>query len=171
MGFMQSIKVCLSKYVVFYGRATRSEYWWFVLFVVLCSIVFSILDQAIFGADPETGASSNVLNAGFQLAVLLPMLAAGWRRLHDTGRPGWYLLLPMALGVATMFALLSGVAVFSVLESGVDDPDALRGPAAFLGLTGMIVVWGLQLVLSVMMIWWLTRPSQQGENAYGPPAV
>ena len=171
MGFMQAIKVCLSKYIVFSGRATRSEYWWFVLFVILCSIVFSVLDQVIFGTDPETGASTNVLNAGFQLAVLLPMLAAGWRRLHDTGRPGWYLLLPMALGIATMVALLSGVAVFSVLEGGVDDPDALRGPAAILGLTGMIVVWGLQLVLSVMMIWWLTRPSQQGENAYGPPAV
>lgn len=171
MGFVQSIRVCFSKYVVFSGRATRSEYWWFVLFVILCSIVFSILDQAIFGTDPETGESTNILNAGFQLAVLLPMLAAGWRRLHDTGRPGWYLLLPMALGVATMVALLSGVAVFSVLEGGVDDPDALRGPAAFLGLTGMIVVWGLQLVLSVMMIWWLTRPSQEENNPYGPPVA
>ena len=171
MGFAQSIKVCLSKYVVFSGRATRSEYWWFVLFVILCNIVFSVLDRAMFGANPETGEGTSVLNPLFQVAVFLPMLAAGWRRLHDTGRPGWYLLLPMALGVATMVALLSGVAVFSVLEGGVDDPEALRGPAAFLGLTGMIVVWGLQLVLSVMMIWWLTRPSQEGENAYGPPAA
>ncbi len=171
MGFAQSIKVCLSKYVVFSGRATRSEYWWFVLFVILCSIVFSILDQAIFGTNPETGEGASVFSPLFQLAVFLPMLAAGWRRLHDTGRPGWYLLLPMALGVATLVAIFSGIAVFSVLEGGVEDPDPLRGPAAFLGLTGMIVVWGLQLVLSVMMIWWLTRPSQDGDNAYGPPAA
>ena len=171
MGFVQSIKVCLSKYVVFSGRATRSEYWWFALFVILSSIVLAFLDQAIFGTNPDTGEGANVLNSGFQLAVFLPMLAAGWRRLHDTGRPGWYLLLPLALGLATMIALLSGVAVFSVLEGGVDDPEALRGPAAFLGLSGMIVVWGLQLVLSIMMIWWLTRPSQEGDNAYGPPAA
>ena len=171
MGFVQSIKVCLSKYVVFSGRATRSEYWWFVLFVILCNIVFSVLDRAIFGTDPETGEGMSVLNPLFQLAVFLPMLAAGWRRLHDTGRPGWYLLLPMALGFATMIALLSGVAVFSVLEGGVDDPEVLRGPAAFLGVTGMIVVWVLQLVLTVMMIWWLTRPSEEGANAYGPAAA
>ena len=171
MGFLQSIKVCLSKYVIFSGRATRSEYWWFVLFVILCNIIFSILDAAIFGADPETGESTGVLNPLFQIAIFLPMLAAGWRRLHDSGRPGWYLLLPMALGFATMIALLSGVAVFTVVEGGVDDPEVLRGPAAFLGATGMMVVWALQLVLTVMMIWWLTRPSQDGDNAYGPPAA
>ena len=113
----------------------------------------------------------SVLNPLFQLAVFLPMLAAGWRRLHDTGRPGWYLLLPTALGFATVVAMLGGIAVFSVLERGAEDPDALRGPAAFLGLTGMIVVGVLQVVLTVMMIWWLTRPSQDGGNAYGPPAA
>lgn len=170
MRFTQSIKVCLSKYVVFSGRATRSEYWWFVLFVIFCNIAFSILDRAVFGTNPETGQGTSVFSPLFQLTVFLPMLAAGWRRLHDTGRPGWYLVLPMALGFATMVALLSGVAVFSVLEGGVDDPEVLRGPAAFLGVTGMIVVWVLQLVLTVMMIWWLTRPSEEGANAYGPPA-
>ena len=77
----------------------------------------------------------------------------------------------MALGFATMIAILSGVAVFSVLEGGVDDPKVLRGPAAFLGVTGMIIVWVLQLVLTVIMIWWLTRPSEEGANAYGPPAA
>ena len=171
MGFVQAIKVCISKYAVFSGRATRSEYWWFVLFVILSSIVLAFLDQLIFGTNAETGESAKILNPVFQLAVLLPMLAAGWRRLHDSGRPGWYLLLPTALGVVTMIALLSGVAVFSVLEGEVGDPEALRGPAAFLGLSGMMVVWVLQLVLSVMMIWWLTRPSQEGDNAYGPPAA
>ncbi|MBE1283506.1 MAG: DUF805 domain-containing protein [Rhodobacteraceae bacterium] len=171
MGFVQSIKVCLSKYVVFSGRATRSEYWWFVLFVILCNIIFSILDGAVFGTNPETGEGTGIFNPLFQVAIFLPMLAAGWRRLHDSGRPGWYLLLPMALGFATMIALLSGVAVFAVLEGGVEDPEALRGPAAFLGATGMIMVSVLQLVLTVMMIWWLTRPSQDGDNAYGPPAV
>jgi len=70
-----------------------------------------------------------------------------------------------------MFILFTGVAVFSVLESGANDPEALRGPAAFLGVTGIFVVLVLQLVLTGLMIWWLTRPSQQETNKYGPPVA
>ena len=170
MGFTQSVKTCLSKYVVFSGRAQRSEYWWFVLFVVLVSVGLAVLSAVLFGTDPETGQGSNLLNSVFQLAMLLPMLAAGWRRLHDTGRPGWYLLLPMAFSISMMFMLLTGVAVFSALETGVEDPEALREPAAFLGATGLMVMYAIQLVLSVLMIWWLSRPSQEGTNEYGAPS-
>ena len=171
MSFVEATKTCLGKYFVFSGRAVRSEYWWFVLFVVVVSVVFAVIDASLFGMDPETGESRQVLTPIFQLAVVIPMLAAGWRRLHDTGRPGWYLLLPAALSIATMFMLFSGVAVFSVLEQGADDPEVLRGPAALLGVTGVMVVGVLQLILSVLMIWWLSRPSQEGTNDYGPPAA
>jgi len=170
MGFVDAIKTCFGKYFVFSGRATRPEYWWFVLFVILVSAVMAVLDNALFGTNPETGESSRLLSLLFQLAVVIPMLAAGWRRLHDTGRPGWYLLLPMALGIATMIMLFGGVAAFAVLEQGVEDPDVLRGPAALLGGTGVLIVSVLQLILSVLMIWWLTRPSQEGSNQYGAPA-
>jgi uncharacterized membrane protein YhaH (DUF805 family) len=170
MGFMQSVKTCLSKYVVFSGRARRSEYWWFVLFVILVSVGLAVLDTVFFETNPETGQGSNLLSSVFQLAILLPMLAAGWRRLHDTGRPGWYLLLPAAFSIATVFMLMTGVAVFSTLETGVEDPEALRGPAALLGLTGLMIMYVIQLVLTVLMIWWLTRPSQEGTNEYGAPS-
>ena len=125
MGFTEAIKTCLSKYFVFSGRGARSEYWWFALFVVLVSVILAVIDASLFGMDPETGESIQFLTPIFQLAVVVPMLAAGWRRLHDTGRPGWYLLLPAALSIATMFMLFSGIAVFSVLEQGTDDPEAL----------------------------------------------
>jgi uncharacterized membrane protein YhaH (DUF805 family) len=58
-----------------------------------------------------------------------------------------------------------------VLERGVDDPDVLRGPAAILGTTGLFVVFVLQVVLTILMIWWLTRPSEEGTNKYGPPVA
>lgn len=170
MGFTQSVKTCFSKYVVFSGRARRSEYWWFVLFVIAVSIGLSILGSLLFGSDPETGQGSTALNKIFQLAVFLPMLAAGWRRLHDTGRPGWYLLLPVALSIGTTILLMTGVVVFSALETGVDDPETLKGPASVLGLAGIAIVTVIQLVISVLMIWWLSRPSQDGTNEYGPPA-
>ena len=171
MGFGAAIKTCFGKYFVFSGRATRTEYWWFVLFVVVTSTLMAVVDSLLFGSNPdETGEGTRVLSSVFQLAVVIPMLAAGWRRLHDTGKPGWYLLLPMALSIATMVMLMTGVVAFSVLEQGVNDPEALRGPAALLGGTGILVVSILQLILSVLMIWWLTRPSENGTNEYGPPA-
>lgn len=79
MTFGESIKTCFSKYADFTGRATRSEFWWWTLFVVLVSLGTSIL--------------SDKLSAVFSLAVMLPGLAVGARRLHDTDRSGWLQLL------------------------------------------------------------------------------
>lgn len=79
MTFQESIKVCFSKYVVFEGRAKRPEFWWFVLFTVVASLVL--------------GAISNALSGLFSLAVFLPSIAVGARRLHDIGKSGWWQLL------------------------------------------------------------------------------
>lgn len=79
MTFTDSIKTCFSKYADFNGRARRSEYWWFFLFIVLGSIAASVIDDTV--------------NLLFTLATLLPSLAVAARRLHDIGRSGWWLLL------------------------------------------------------------------------------
>jgi uncharacterized membrane protein YhaH (DUF805 family) len=81
MTFGESIKTCFSKYADFNGRASRSEYWWFVLFIFLASSVCSILSQALGGI--------------FAIATLLPWVAAATRRLHDTGRTGWWQLIAL----------------------------------------------------------------------------
>lgn len=79
MTFQESIKVCFQKYADFNGRAKRPEFWWFVLFLFLVSLALGVV--------------SDVLSALFSLATLIPSLAAGARRLHDTGRSGWLQLL------------------------------------------------------------------------------
>jgi len=79
MKFQESIRVCFSKYADFTGRASRSEYWWFFLFIVLASLGASMI--------------SNVLSVIFSLATLLPSIAAATRRLHDTNRSGWWQLI------------------------------------------------------------------------------
>ncbi|MBA2965362.1 MULTISPECIES: DUF805 domain-containing protein [Ramlibacter] len=79
MDFVESIKTCLRKYAAFNGRASRPEYWWFALFYFLVSVV-----AAMF---------SDVLNALVGVAVLLPSLAVGTRRLHDIGKSGWFQLV------------------------------------------------------------------------------
>jgi uncharacterized membrane protein YhaH (DUF805 family) len=84
MNFGDSIKLGFSNYVNFTGRACRSEYWYWVLFVTIVSIVTVVIDSVI-------GAS--VTSTIWDLATFLPSLAVGVRRLHDTDRSGWWLLL------------------------------------------------------------------------------
>lgn len=82
-------KVVLENYVNFTGRARRAEFWWYFLANLIISIVLNIIDAAIgFGSG-----YGGVLSAIYGLAVLLPGLAVGIRRLHDTDKSGWWLLL------------------------------------------------------------------------------
>ncbi len=75
----------LKKYAMFSGRADRQEFWMFTLISFLISIVLAVVDAAL-GTSPLLGAL-------YSLAVLLPSLAVGVRRLHDTDRTGWWLLI------------------------------------------------------------------------------
>lgn len=90
MDFATAVRTCLSKYADFSGRGRRSEYWYFFLFNVLVSLVASVVDN-VLGTDLGTG--SGLVGGLASLALLLPSLAAGVRRLHDTSRSGWWLLI------------------------------------------------------------------------------
>lgn len=90
MNFGQAIASCMGKYATFSGRASRSEFWWFYLFVVLMSWASQVTGAAIFASDPEL---TEILPTVVNLVLLLPGLAAASRRLHDTGRSGWWQLL------------------------------------------------------------------------------
>jgi uncharacterized membrane protein YhaH (DUF805 family) len=93
MTFVESIQVCLKKYVDFNGIAVRSEFWWFVLFVFLVSLGLNFVSETIAGL--------------WGLAMLLPELAVGARRLHDIGKSGWWqlLLLIPILGLVILIVL------------------------------------------------------------------
>ena len=90
MNFVDAIKTCLSKYATFQGQASRSEFWWFFLFQILVSLAALMVSER-FG---------NLVN----LALLLPALAVGTRRLHDIGRSGWWQLL-MLTGIGILVLL------------------------------------------------------------------
>lgn len=87
MTFSESASFCLKNYTNFNGRAPRSEFWWFYLFCIVVGIAASILDVVLFGS------SDGLLSALTSVALLLPFLAVGARRLHDAGRSAWWLLL------------------------------------------------------------------------------
>ncbi|OZM56446.1 hypothetical protein CIB95_11770 [Lottiidibacillus patelloidae] len=90
----------LKNYVNFSGRARRKEYWMFVLFNMIVAFVLGFIDGILF----EVGLLGNL----YLLAVLLPSLAVSVRRLHDTGRSGWWLLIsliPLIGGIILLFFL------------------------------------------------------------------
>ncbi|NEK23989.1 DUF805 domain-containing protein [Sulfitobacter sp. JBTF-M27] len=146
MDFMTAVKTCLTqKYAKFEGRASRSEYWWFFLFVVLGSIVAMFLGPLSFI---------------FTLAIIVPMLAVGFRRLQDTGRPGWWIVITAVLSLLN-----------TLLAPAMPDEAAIAA-GEFPG-TGSVLLSGvlglIGLIVSLVFLWWLTRPSQPETNQYGPP--
>ena len=97
MGFVAAIKSCFRKYVTFSGRASRSEFWWFVLFIYISAVMAVLLDEilfAAFGLDPRSvGYDTIGLFPFWQFVLILPQLAVTVRRLHDNGRSGWWWFL------------------------------------------------------------------------------
>lgn len=100
----------LRKYATFEGRARRKEYWFFILFNVLAVVVLGIIDVVLGTSSKEAGLG--LLSGIYLLAVLLPALAVTVRRLHDTDRSGWWILIefiPLIGGlVLLVFTLLDG---------------------------------------------------------------
>jgi uncharacterized membrane protein YhaH (DUF805 family) len=123
MNMIEATKACFSKYVTFSGRARRAEYWWFILVTFLVSIVLGIIDAVIgFG---EFGLLSNI----WSLAVFLPSLAAGARRLHDTDRSAWWLLI-MLLPLIGLIVLIVFFAQKGTDGANRFGADPLRGDRA-----------------------------------------
>jgi uncharacterized membrane protein YhaH (DUF805 family) len=168
MTFLGAIKTCFRKYVTFSGRATRPEYWYFVLFLFAGSIAAGALDGALFGmaqvevAPGEFRAQSNgPLSLIFALVTFIPVISAGWRRMHDSGRSGLHLLYPLIVMV--------GIGSFFGFTFGIDTMDGsmfdnLEGLMLLLFAVSMIVL----MLSPLIVIWWLARPSDPGPNRYGP---
>ena len=90
MDFQTSIRTCLNKYAVFSGRASRSEFWFFVLFCILGGIIAAIIDTMILGYPFEEEGPINLI---FSVALIIPSISVTARRLHDINRSGWWQLL------------------------------------------------------------------------------
>ena len=102
MTFQQAVKSCFANYVTFSGRSVRSEYWYWVLFATLGSLVALILDTSVLGFD-ASGATP--ITSIFDLVIALPGIAVSARRLHDMDRTGWWLLLTLT-GIGAIVLLV-----------------------------------------------------------------
>ena len=118
-----AIVLGFQRYFDFSGRSSRSEYWWWALFVTIAGVVLTYADILIgtYSADTESGLIASI----FGLVTLIPGIAVGVRRLHDINKTGWWML-------------------FAVL-----------------------FFW-LLLIRILLLLYWATRPGDQGDNKYGP---
>ena len=154
----ESVSSVLRNYVNFRGRAQRSEFWWFTL----CNVVVSVILGLIGTAPPAL----NVLEGIYLLAVLLPSLAVTVRRLHDTARPAWWLLIYLAVVLAWIIG-----AIILAISIEIDDPGVVEttdfqdwpGYAAY--MIGCIL---FSLAGAVTMIVLCAQPGTAGANRYGP---
>jgi uncharacterized membrane protein YhaH (DUF805 family) len=97
MGFTDAVKAVFKKYAVFDGRSLRSEYWYWVLFTFIASIILSILDSILFDSKASLSNNDGPLEIIFSLATLVPSIAVGVRRLHDVNKSGWWVLIAFTI--------------------------------------------------------------------------
>ena len=122
MGFAQAISAGFSNYVNFSGRACRSEYWYWILFIVIADIVTGIIDAAL---------GIQLVTSIFGLVTLLPSLAIAIRRLHDLDRTGWWVLLGLIPLIGWIILLIWYV------TKGTDGPNRFGpDPLATLAIPG-----------------------------------
>jgi uncharacterized membrane protein YhaH (DUF805 family) len=132
----------LKRYADFSGRAPRGEFWPFLLFVTLLTLAARFID----GSDREPLAMGmGALELGLSVALLAPTVAVGVRRLHDTGRSGWW----------TMLVYLPWLGTFAA--------TAYR-PGLVEIMTGVFVIGGVAW-LAMMAL-----PGNPGTNPFGPPS-
>lgn len=163
---VEAVKTCLKKYFDFKGRARRSEYWWFMLLIVILSSVFNFLG----------GFSSVFTYIGLVISLLLfiPQMSALTRRLHDTGRSGWWIVVYVLMLVLCYGAFAYMLAPhFNELNSDGDEMMLIRiiadavqeSPKTFivmiLGTAGALLIAFVTFIFSVLDSHW-------GKNKYGP---
>ncbi len=140
----------IQKYADFTGRAPRAEYWWYTLAVIVAAIVISVV-EGILGLSNTVGPYG-LLSLVFMLALLVPGLAVTARRLHDTNRSGWWMLIAVI-----PYALMAVLGIMAATSGSA------MGTLAIVGLFSIVALIGAVVLLVFMVL-----PGTRGANSYGP---
>ena len=165
MGFVEAIKTCFSKAFTFTGRARRSEYWYWYLFSLIVSFPMSILMEII----PEDAWALTLVLAlvmlGWGFFNMIATLAVTIRRLHDTGRSGWWYGASMIGGFVWAMLMVVGIIVVAISVGS----DTSTTPMASLmpWLVVLLVTYIPLLAYSIVLLVWFCQDSTPGPNKYG----
>ena len=151
MNLPTSIRTCFEKTFDFTGRASRSEYWWFALFFVL--MVF--IEAIIVGMTDAGSTFAIFVSLGSFLVFVFPLLSVACRRLHDSGKSGWWQLLWAVLPTAEWIVDL------------VDDFLWNGSFSYYLEDTLGSLYWIHYFVITVIWLYFMCRKSDPKENKYG----
>ena len=97
MEFISAVKDVFNKYATFTGKADRSQFWWFLLFLSFGTVVSTSIDNLLVGYFFPSESNIGWVAILWGVFTCVPSLAVGSRRLHDTGRSGWWQLLPITI--------------------------------------------------------------------------
>lgn len=162
MSFSEAIMQGLRKYAGFGGRATRPEYWWWMLGIWAVFIVLGALTILI----PDAAGVLSMAEMLFGLAVALPTMAVTARRLHDIGKSGWWQLPWLIVGSVSAIVLVVG----AVLAFGLAFLGDLLGDSGLTTVGYVVLIVGL-VPYAGTWLWivaWLARQGDAGANSHGP---
>ncbi len=162
MTFGRAIRTGFRRGLTFSARASRSEFWYFVLFFVLGMMATINVDTALY---PET--DDIPVTSIFLIGAGIPLLSAAWRRMHDTGRSGLFVFYPLIVmvGTTTFMGVMAG---FAPMGPGVAFVE-LREAAVALGALVTVGAFFVLMISPVLVIWWLSRPGERQPNQWGRP--
>lgn len=156
---MMYLQVLRNKYDQFGGRAGRREFWLFMLVHVIVSVVAGIIDAALFAEGDAEWYRTGPIYGIYWLATFVPLLALGARRLHDTGRSGWWQVLIVAWIPTVAFGAWAAVVATS---EGSEAEAAVPGVLA-------LIFFITALVGTLVLFVFALLPGDQEDNKYGMP--
>ena len=179
MGFWESVRTCFRKYFDFKGRARRSEYWWYCLFSVVACLIWALFGTLLLAlpvgmavqhvsGNETAGLTTMIIILCIPLLFLvLPSISVQVRRLHDTGRSGWWMVASIILEIvaaALPFTLFGSDAIdFDFMEE-FSRSFELSTAAGVADVVLTIATNAMSIILIVFSIF----DSHKTENKYGP---
>ena len=148
MKFFDAVKICFVKYTNFSDRASRSEFWLFMLFTLIVEFMLMFFDPMIVGVPFEEYSNPLAsLSMVFFIATFIPQLSVMVRRLHDVNRSWWWML---PFPVLMLYGL-----VFS--ESGKEEVPV-----------GLLMPLILTFIWLILLVFWCCQRGNEEENRFGP---
>jgi len=171
INMIDAVKLFFKNYFNFTGRASRSEYWWFILAFAIVYIVISTIETVFIFAtllddiydDPYSYSTSDILKDSFlmpsslfYLAMMIGLLSLAARRLQDRGHSGWWQLANIIPGILFL------IPYFAILDSIITGGSFVPGQAIAATIFGII-----SFGTGVTMIVFLCLPPKEDENKWG----